>query len=194
MFVPYKDPEDAKEWARRYYLENREKKKAQARAWYAANTDRAAANRRAYAKAHPEVILKARQQYYERYPGLPAERAAAWYAANKERAKETRSNWQQKNREKHLALLREKEDRRKARIRAQFVEEIDRWEVFKRAEGRCGICGDYVSPTSFETDHVQPLCAGGAHSYANTQLAHPACNRFKGNCWPWPASPLPAFL
>lgn len=30
-------------------------------------------------------------------------------------------------------------------------------------------------------DHVIPMSKGGAHSYANTQLAHWLCNVTKGN-------------
>jgi 5-methylcytosine-specific restriction endonuclease McrA len=29
-------------------------------------------------------------------------------------------------------------------------------------------------------DHIVPLARGGEHSYANTQPAHPTCNRRKG--------------
>ena len=67
---------------------------------------------------------------------------------------------------------------RRAKLRGQFVEDVDK-RILLRAHGfKCGIClqdieGEYV------VDHVYPLDAGGEHSYANTQPAHPTCNDAK---------------
>ena len=175
FYMPHKDPEKAKEWARRYYLENREKKKAQARAWYEANRERAIETRKAYAEANPEVIARAQQRYHEAHPGLAAARTAAWKAANPERFRENVRRNDAKNK-----------SRRKARVMAGWVEPVNRNEVFRRWKGRCGICGELVDPDSFATDHIRPLSAGGEHSYANVQLAHAICNQRKGKTWPWP--------
>ena len=62
---------------------------------------------------------------------------------------------------------------------ARVVERVDRLLVYARGGGLCGICGDAVSVTAFEVDHIVPLARGGEHSYANTQPAHPTCNRRK---------------
>jgi 5-methylcytosine-specific restriction endonuclease McrA len=68
---------------------------------------------------------------------------------------------------------------RRARKRAAFVEMVDPATVFARASGVCGICQQPVERFAFEVDHIVPLSRGGAHSYANTQPAHPSCNRKK---------------
>jgi 5-methylcytosine-specific restriction endonuclease McrA len=69
---------------------------------------------------------------------------------------------------------------RRARKLGQFVESVDPQRVFERDEGICGICGGEVDREDFHVDHMVPLAKGGKHSYANVQLAHPACNLRKG--------------
>lgn len=76
---------------------------------------------------------------------------------------------------------------RKTRLKAQHVEDVDRLTVFERDEWTCHICNEPVDqslrgddPLGPSLDHVVPLAAGGAHSYANTKLAHTGCNRAKG--------------
>lgn len=60
-------------------------------------------------------------------------------------------------------------------------------DVFERDGWVCGLCGEpvspdvvYPAPLSASLDHVVPLSRGGAHSFANSQLAHLACNVRKG--------------
>lgn len=76
--------------------------------------------------------------------------------------------------------------RRRARERGAFVERVYRKVVFERDGWRCRLCGkpvekaaevpDANAPT---LDHIIPLAVGGAHSYANVQLAHFLCNSYK---------------
>jgi 5-methylcytosine-specific restriction endonuclease McrA len=56
-----------------------------------------------------------------------------------------------------------------------------------RDQDTCRICGEPVDfsrrapdPRAATIDHVIVLSKGGAHSYANTQLAHLQCNMAKG--------------
>jgi 5-methylcytosine-specific restriction endonuclease McrA len=60
------------------------------------------------------------------------------------------------------------------------VTTLDRSVVFERDEGVCGICGLPVDPANWHLDHIISLSQEGAHSYANTQVSHPACNQAKG--------------
>jgi 5-methylcytosine-specific restriction endonuclease McrA len=78
---------------------------------------------------------------------------------------------------------------RRARKRGQFVEKVYRSKVFRRDAGICGICHEAVDPLNWHLDHIQPLARGGEHSYANTQVAHPACNQRKSASWE-PVKPL----
>jgi 5-methylcytosine-specific restriction endonuclease McrA len=76
---------------------------------------------------------------------------------------------------------------RRARLRFDFVEMVDPIRVFDRDGWRCHLCHRKVDkrldgrhrmgPT---LDHLIPIADGGEHSYANTALAHRACNSRKG--------------
>lgn len=67
--------------------------------------------------------------------------------------------------------------RSRMRRLAAWVEDVDRRTVYERDNGVCGLCGRAdVDPCDFHVDHIIPISRGGEHSYANVQLAHPACN------------------
>lgn len=93
---------------------------------------------------------------------------------------EKRAAWLQANRER----MREYRMARKARVLSLFVERVSAKIVFERDEGICGICHKPVDPFNYHIDHVIPLAAGGPHSYANCQVAHPTCNLQKGSRYP----------
>lgn len=85
----------------------------------------------------------------------------------------------------YRAMRRADETRRQARLRgASAAEYVDPLVVLERADGTCGICGQDVDPFAFEVDHIVPLVHHGLHNYANTQPAHPVCNRLKGATCP----------
>lgn len=74
---------------------------------------------------------------------------------------------------------------RKRRIKAAFIEPVDRIKVFDRDGWVCRICGVKTirkpyQPNSAELDHVVPIARGGEHSYQNTQCACRRCNGMKG--------------
>lgn len=77
---------------------------------------------------------------------------------------------------------------RRAREKEQFVESVDPFSVFERDKWRCHLCGvstpkrlrGTLDDRAPELDHIVPLAAGGAHSYANTACACRACNIKKG--------------
>lgn len=78
-------------------------------------------------------------------------------------------------------------DRRRARKREAFIEEVWRTKVYERDNWTCRICNKPVDreaqvPEHFAPtlDHILPLALGGDHSYANIQTAHFICNSRKG--------------
>lgn len=103
-------------------------------------------------------------------------RARQWAKANPDRMKELRRRWYDENYE-HVWRYNVE---RKAKRLGVFVETVDRWVVFDRDRGICGVCGNEVE-ADFDIDHVVPLTRGGRHEYANVQLAHRGCNASKGN-------------
>jgi 5-methylcytosine-specific restriction endonuclease McrA len=82
--------------------------------------------------------------------------------------------------ERVRALARRTYEIRQQRMQAAFVEDIDRFEVFQRSSGICGICKQPVSLDELSVDHVIPIARGGLHAYSNVQAAHGRCNSKKG--------------
>ncbi len=74
---------------------------------------------------------------------------------------------------------------RRARLRGVWVEDVDRTVLWHRDGGICYLCGLPADPAQWDVDHVHPICHGSEHSYANTAVTHPSCNRSK-NGEPWP--------
>lgn len=79
-------------------------------------------------------------------------------------------------------------DRRRARERDAFIEQVHRLRIYKRDGYRCKLCGrklkmDAVAPhpKSPTIDHVVPLAQGGLHEARNVQAAHFLCNAIKGD-------------
>jgi len=73
--------------------------------------------------------------------------------------------------------------RRRARMKAAFVEDFSPFEIHGRDGWICGICHELIDPTvlwpnrwSATIDHVVPLALGGVHHPDNAQSAHLTCN------------------
>jgi 5-methylcytosine-specific restriction endonuclease McrA len=104
----------------------------------------------------------------------------AWAAKNRERE----SEW---NRAKYKAdpdYYKARAAEYRSRLAGVFVEKVIPSKVYERDQGVCGICQKPVEDR-YDIDHIIPIVKGGMHSYANTQLAHPACNRAKKDRLPW---------
>lgn len=77
-------------------------------------------------------------------------------------------------------LRRSYEGTRRARKAAAFVEHVDLATVWERDDGICHICRQPADRSDWQLEHVVPITKGGQHSYANTAVSHPICNRKKG--------------
>lgn len=62
-----------------------------------------------------------------------------------------------------------------------WVEDVDLDILFKRDEGVCQLCHQPCSRKLASRDHIVPIARGGMHCYDNVQLAHKACNSYKGD-------------
>ena len=61
------------------------------------------------------------------------------------------------------------------------LESLDRDTIWRRAHGRCTICGRAIPRDSdWHEEHAVPIAAGGANDYNNVGPAHPTCNLEKG--------------
>lgn len=93
------------------------------------------------------------------------------------------ANWERERTREH-----DKEHRRRAaKYGSGEYEAVDRQVVGDRDGWRC-FCGRkvdpklvYPHPMSQSLDHIDPLSDGGAHTYANTRIAHVKCNSARGN-------------
>lgn len=92
--------------------------------------------------------------------------------------------WRAANRERK----REKDRRRRARLLAAFVADVDADAIWDRDKGLCGICSELIDPElpwpnkmCKTLDHITPLAKGGTHEPANVQLAHAVCNSRKND-------------
>lgn len=81
-----------------------------------------------------------------------------------------------------------KTDRRRARRRNAFVENVYRKKVFEADDYRCHLCGKKTDqskvaphPKAPTLDHIVPLAAGGRHEATNCRTAHFLCNSRKGD-------------
>lgn len=112
------------------------------------------------------------ERHPERARELGSARDRRWREANPDRQKQLRRKWEEANRD----VLRGYEERRRALKLGAFVEDVDRMVLYERDIGHCQLCYQPVDVNDFHVDHAIPLVKGGEHSYANCQIAHPACN------------------
>jgi len=56
-----------------------------------------------------------------------------------------------------------------------------RYEVLKRAKGRCALCGVSVVDSPIDIDHIVPRSRGGSNEISNLQTLCERCNRSKKN-------------
>jgi ATP adenylyltransferase len=86
-----------------------------------------------------------------------------------------------------LERLRLFEETRKAdpynhrRISSGYVSGSTRYNVLKRAKGRCELCGVKAEVKALEVDHIIPKSKGGLDEESNFQALCYSCNAAKGN-------------
>lgn len=56
--------------------------------------------------------------------------------------------------------------------------------LYKKADGRCVLCGREILLKDISIDHIVPLSMGGADSVENLQCTCLSCNQFKGSILP----------
>lgn len=134
--------------------------KAQQYNWYHNNLERARETARKWQRENKDRVYQIKKRFAENNP---------------EKLKEYQDRWNKANPEK----VKMRADRRRAKKKDAFVENVSSLVVLELDDGICGICGKDVDPTNFHIDHVIPLARGGEHSYNNSQVAHPKCNQMK---------------
>lgn len=165
----HRDIEASRARERRRNQQRREQKISYMRDWYRRNRVAVLAQKRAIydptqAKAKYAANREQRRVQFR-----------AWYVRNRDRDLRKGMEWARANPEKRIALYH----RRRARLLAAFVEDVDLKDIYRRDRGICQLCGGRVSWRSASIDHILPLAAGGKHERVNAQLAHRSCNSRK---------------
>jgi hypothetical protein len=87
---------------------------------------------------------------------------------------------------KRQASRRIQKQRRRARERGAFVEDVDVMVLCEQQNRECWLCGGKIRldkksphPKSLSIDHLIPFSLGGEHSYRNCAAAHLGCNSRK---------------
>lgn len=165
------------------YEAKKDEIKAKVRARYWADPEKVKAYEKRYREEHPDLVAERKRQYVQANRDKHNARNKRWKDANPDKVATTNRRWKQANPDKH----RETERRRAALKRGSQVEKVDYRAICERDGWACQLCGEPVDatlrhpdPMSGSIDHIVPIIGGGAHSYANTQLAHLRCNISKG--------------
>lgn len=59
-----------------------------------------------------------------------------------------------------------------------------RVQIYRKSEGHCCLCGNFVDYDSFTVDHIIPLAKGGTNDFDNLQCACKVCNSIKTDVLP----------
>lgn len=63
----------------------------------------------------------------------------------------------------------------------EYIPGVSRFEVLRRAGGRCQLCGVSHTTRQIDVDHIVPVSKGGSNDATNLQALCRTCNSQKGN-------------
>ena len=161
-----------REYTRKMREENPERFREYRRRKYENSYEKEAENRRRFREANPDY----RRKHYE---------------ANREKTAEDTRRWRAENPEKIRELRSIDNQRRRARMRGAFVEDVSHLEIFERDNWQCQIPGclypgkparldvGRYDPLLASLDHIVPLSKGGLHERSNLACSHLRCNQIK---------------
>jgi len=163
------NPNYASEYSKKYRKENPEKSRAQAKKYRDENKEKVKAGIVKWNKENPEKVKAKEKRFCAKHP---------------DKIKTKGKNYRIANALKFAQYSAE----RRAKRKAQFVENINHNKIYERDGFICKLCGKQVdvsfkfpNPLSPSIDHIIPLSKGGLHCAENVQLAHLGCNVSKGN-------------
>lgn len=174
----------AKQRAREWYQQNKERANAASKAWYEANKESDLARKRARISNNPELrqdAIERSKKFREENPEQFKERRDKWYQNNKPRSRAQSQLWRKNNPARYKAMNKISNAKRKGIIRnapgSHTAEDIR--TLYNEQEGRCAYCGITLHGV-FHLDHIIPLIQGGSNNPDNLACACAACNLSKG--------------
>lgn len=178
--MAYKDPEEARAYARAYRAAHREKVQAYNRAYYAAHREQAATYSQSWRDANREAKRVRDRAYRAKHYERSAAQKRARYAVERGEVIAKAKAWRVANPEKYRAINRDRAARRKARKigAGVFRFTLHDWvRMLARYRNACAYCG---TAGILHQEHVIPLSRGGRHAAGNIVPACPPCNFAKG--------------
>lgn len=149
-----------KKCIRKYYMENRDRRRAYNRIYYKEHEEEMKANaKNRYINNKEEILV------YN----------AQWQKDNPDKTRAATKRWMDKHPEKAI----EYNTRRRARLRNTELNDFtaDGWvDLLVLYKHRCVYCG---AKENLEADHIVPLSKGGPHTKSNIAPACRHCNRVK---------------
>ncbi|MBA2702705.1 MAG: HNH endonuclease [Blastocatellia bacterium] len=174
-----KDPEKAKEYRHKYYVENREKAHENTRKWRTANPEKAKEIDRKWNAANPKKSVEKTIKWQKANPEKKREYDRKWRAAHPEQARASVRICGRKWKDANPDRVREGGVKRRALKLGAVVGEVELAFIWQRDKGICYLCGNTIEPKDCHFDHVIPLSKGGAHTADNLRATHSWCNLTK---------------
>ena len=185
---------DKKEYARQYYINNREKILARSNKYLFEHREEGRLRSAQWKKDNPTRKRKLDADYYAAHKQESARARKNYYAAHKEKEQSRKKLWYLNNKERHQLNCRINRTlnlsnyRRIARAyRARRVNAIGshtdiEWENVKKRFGYvCVGCGVSEKIKILTRDHITPLSKGGTDFISNIQPLCRNCNSRKCN-------------
>jgi 5-methylcytosine-specific restriction endonuclease McrA len=175
--MAYKNEEDKKEYARKYYIANRERLLEWQHQYEINHIDEKKEYLHKYYVSHFDVYKERRKNWILAHPEREKENTHRWNINNPEKIKKYDRKWAASHPDKII----EKSNRRRARKAAASGSGItakQERQLKEEYSHRCAYCG---KQKPLALDHVVPLSRGGAHDISNVVPACKSCNSSKHN-------------
>lgn len=75
-------------------------------------------------------------------------------------------------------------DAQEAKRKRRKFSAKDRLEIYRKTEGHCYLCGEFVDFDSFEVEHHIPISKGGTNGLDNLYCSCVTCNAIKRDIYP----------
>ena len=176
------------EYKAEWYARNRERARELAKKWSENNRDRKIRVNRAYYAANKSTILAKQSEYQRKTKELRNSYKLAWRRKNIGKSRSVEQRYRDSNRADCNARIRVWKSANKLALRAHTMNRLatkknaggkftkaDVTDLYRLQKGVCACCRTSLK-TAFHVDHITPLASGGDNTRHNLQLLCPTCN------------------
>lgn len=75
-------------------------------------------------------------------------------------------------------------DTQETKVKRKKFSAKDRLAIYRKTEGHCYLCGEFVDFDSFEVEHHMPISKGGTNDLDNLYCSCVTCNAIKRDIYP----------